>query len=317
MSLTSRSSSRLALVLAVLAVQLVAFVAADAVGRPTLYALFMVLSAAALGYGARSGLAGAAAGALGSLLLVALTFPLLLFAANQNPNLVLEKLADPAVHRMLYLSIYGPLLAAAFALLTGVPLAFLLSRGFPGAALVQSLVDLPLVVPHSVAGIVVLFGFGPRGAFPQLSVLGTMTGAVLAMVFVSAPFAVNSAREAFESLDRRMEYAARSHGAGPLSAFTRVSLPLAGRGILTGGILAWARAVSEFGAVAVVAYTIEFFYPFAGERVSSAHAPVYIFKTYLTRSLAESGAVAFILLGVSVIIFLALRGVAQERGRVL
>ena len=317
MSHSSRSYSRSALLLTVITVQLVAFAVAYAIHRPTLYALFMVLSAAALAYGAQAGVAGTAAAALSSVLLVALTFPLVLFAANQRPELVLEKLADPAVHRMLYLSIYAPLLAALFALLTGVPLAFLLSRGFPGAALVQSLVDLPLVVPHSVAGIVILFGFGPRGAFPRLSVLGTMTGAVLAMAFVSAPFAVNGAREAFESLDRRVEYAARVHGAGPLSTFRRVSLPLAGRGILTGGVLAWARAVSEFGAVAVVAYTVTFFSPLAGEQVRSAHAPVFIFKTYLTGSLEESGAVAFILLGVSIAIFLTIRGVAQDGGQVV
>ena len=312
-----RTYSRSALLLAVVTVQLVAFAAAYLVGQPTLYALFMVGSAAALGYGARSGVAGAAAAALGSVLLVALTFPLMLFAANQNPDLVVEKLGDPEVHRMLYLSIYAPLLAALFALVTGVPLAFLLSRGFPGSELVQSLVDLPLVVPHSVAGLVILFGFGPRGAFPQLSVLGTLVGAVLGMAFVSAPFAVNSSREAFESLDRRVEYAARVHGAGPLSTFARISLPLSARGILTGGVLAWARAVSEFGAVAVVAYTVKFFYPPAGEQVRAAHAPVYIFRTYLTGSLEESGAVAFILLCVSIVIFLTIRGIAQDGGRVL
>jgi molybdate/tungstate transport system permease protein len=317
MSRAPGGGGRLALVLAVLTVHGVAFALAFAADATTAYALFMVGSAAALAYGSEAGPAGTAAAALGSVLLVALTFPLVLFAANQNPALVVEKLADPAVHRMLLLSVYAPLLAALFALLTGVPLAYLLSRGFPGTALVQSLVDLPLVVPHSVAGIIVLFGFGPRGAFPQLSVLGTMTGAVLAMTFVSAPFAVNSAREAFESLDRRTEYAARVHGAGPLSTFARVSLPLAGRGILTGGVLAWARAVSEFGAVAVVAYTIEFVSPLTGETVISSHAPVFIFKSYLTSPLAESGAVAFILLGVSIVVFLTIRGVAQDGGRLL
>jgi molybdate/tungstate transport system permease protein len=148
-------------------------------------------------------------------------------------------------------------------------------------------------------------------------VLGTLVGAVLGMAFVSAPFAVNSSREAFESLDRRVEYAARVHGAGPLSTFARISLPLSARGILTGGVLAWARAVSEFGAVAVVAYTVKFFYPPAGEQVRAAHAPVYIFRTYLTGSLEESGAVAFILLCVSIVIFLTIRGIAQDGGRVL
>ena len=195
--------------------------------------------------------------------------------------------------------------------------AYLLAKGFPGSAVVQSFVDLPLVVPHSVAGIVILFGFGRGGAFPRLSILGTMVGAVLALAFVSAPFAVNSARQAFESLDPRVEHAARIHGSSPLGTFLRVSLPLSARGILSGGVLAWARAVSEFGAVAVVAYTVRFFYPPAGEAVQSAHAPVFIYQTYLTGSLAESGAVSFLLLVVSIAIFLVIRGVAQDGGRVL
>ncbi|MFB6094085.1 MAG: ABC transporter permease [Halanaeroarchaeum sp.] len=309
--------ARATVVIAVLTVQVVAFAAATAAGRPTAYAVFIVLSAVALAYGGRGGVAGMAAAAAGSVLLIALTFPLMLFAARQDPAMVLEKLRSPEVHRMLYLSVYAPLLAALVALITGVPLARLLARGFPGSAVVQSLVDLPLVVPHSVAGLIVLFGFGEGGALPGLSVMGTILGAVLAMTFVSAPFAVNSAREAFESIDDRVEYASRIHGAGPLSTFGRVTLPLAARGILTGGVLAWARAVSEFGAVAIVAYTIEFYYPPAGEAVRSAHAPVFIYRTYLTGSLTESGAVAFILLAVSVVVFLVIRGVAQDGGRVL
>jgi molybdate/tungstate transport system permease protein len=314
---TGEPLGRLGVVFAVLSVQAVAFAVAVAVGAPTAYALFMVLSAAALAVGSDAGLPGVAAGALGTVLLVALAFPLVLFVVRQNPSLVVEQLRDPAVHRMLYLSIYAPLLAALFALLTGVPLAYLLSKGFPGSAVVQSFVDLPLVVPHSVAGIVILFGFGEGGAFPRLSVLGTMVGTVLALTFVSAPFAVNGAREAFESLDPRHEHAARIHGSTPLGAFFRVSLPLSARGILTGGVLAWARAVSEFGAVAVVAYTVRFFYPPAGEVVQSSHAPVFIFQSYLTGSLAESGAVSVLLLIVSVAIFLVIRGIAQDRGRVV
>jgi molybdate/tungstate transport system permease protein len=308
---------RVAVVLAVLTVQVIALGAAVAAARPTAYALFMLASAAVLAYAGDGGLTGVAAATLGSVLLVARAFPLALFATRQDPTLVAAKLTDPAVHRMIYLSIYAPLLATLFALVTGVPLAYLLAEGFPGSTVVQSVVDLPLVVPHSVAGIVVLFGFGAGGAFPQLSVLGTVAGAVLALTFVSAPFTVDGAREAFESLDPAVVHAARAHGASPISAFLRVSLPLSARGILTGAILTWARAVSEFGAVAIVAYTIRFFYPPAGEVVRSAHAPVFIYQSYLSGSLAESGAISFILLGVSVAIFLAIRTAAQERGRML
>ena len=298
--------------LAVIAVQVVAFAAAYSLGRPTLYAGFVVLSAAALGFASRRGLFGVAMATLGSVLLVALGIPLLIFAARQSPSLVVEKAFDPGVHRVLYLGIYAPLLAAGASLAFGVPLAYHLSRGFTGQELVESLVDLPLVVPHSVAGIIILFGFGQGGAFPGLSVLGTLPGMVLALTFVSAPYAVNAAREAFESVDDRLEYAARVHGASPWQAFQRVTGPLAVRGMITGGVLAWARAVSEFGAVAVVAYSVEFFYPPAGEQVIAQHAPVFVYNTYLQGGLDESGAVAALLLGVSAIIFLLVRWLTAD-----
>jgi molybdate/tungstate transport system permease protein len=298
--------------LAVVAVQLVAFVAAYALGRPTLYAVFAILSAAALGFASRRGLFGVAMATLGSVLLVAFGLPLALFAVRQSPSLVVAKALDPGVQRVLYLGVYAPLLAAVASLVFGVPLAYHLSRGFPGQQLIESLVDLPLVVPHSVAGIVILFGFGQGGAFPGLAVLGTLPGMVLALTFVSAPYAVNAAREAFESVDDRLEYAARIHGASPWQAFRRVTVPLAVRGMVTGGVLAWARAVSEFGAVAVVAYSVEFFYPPAGERVVAQHAPVFVYNTYLQGGLDESGAVAALLLAVSAAIFLLVRWLTTD-----
>ena len=253
-----------------------------------------------------------AAATLGTVLLVALGLPLFLFVARQQPGIVVAKLFDPGVHRMLYLGVYGPLLAAMASLLLGVPLAYLLSKGFPGQPFVESLVDLPLVVPHSVAGIIILFGFGRGGAFPNVSVLGEMAGMVLAMAFVSAPYAMNATREAFESIDDRLSYASRIHGASEWDTFRRIVGPLAVRGMVTGGVLAWARAVSEFGAVAVVAYSVEFFYPVAGETVTAQHAPVFVYNTYLQGGLDESGAVAFILLSVSALIFLVVRYLTDD-----
>lgn len=306
-------------VAAVVVVHAVAVGLAVALDRPTWYVGFVLLSAAALAALRDGRLEGVVAATLASVLLVAVGFPLVLFAARQllnNGGLLLGTLADPAVHGMLYLSVYAPLLAATFALAFGTPLAYLLSRGFPGQALVESLVDLPLVVPHSVAGIVVLFGFGRGGAFPELSVLGTLAGMVLAMAFVSAPFAVNGVREGFEAVDARLEYASRAHGASRVGTFVRVTLPLAKRGVLTGGVLAWARAVSEFGAVAVVAYSVEFFLPGVGP-VRNQHAPVFIYNTYVSGSLEESGAVAAVLLGLSALIFLLVRYVAYDEGGIL
>ncbi len=299
-------------VIAVFMVQIIVFAATYAAGRTTLYLLFAVVSAAVLGYASNEGWFAIAAAALGTILLIAVGFPLMMFVAGQNPALIWEKLLSTAVHQMLYLSIYAPLLAALFTLVFGVPLAYLLTRGFPGQEIIESLVDLPLVVPHSVAGLLILFSFGGGDAFPQLTILGTITGLVLAMVFVSAPFAVNIAREGFESIDESIEYAARIHGANRWETFRRVTLPLSARSVLTGGVLAWARSVSEFGAVAVIAYNVSFFYPFAGEEVISQHAPVFIYETYLSGSLAESSAVGFILLALSIGIFLLVRWLAYD-----
>ncbi|WP_423750577.1 ABC transporter permease [Salinirarus marinus] len=296
-----------ALAVAFVAMQILAFVAAYTTGRPTWYAFFMVGSTAVTAYVLQGDTFVVAAATLGSVLMIALALPLFLFVARQSPSLIVEKTLDSDVHRMIYLGVYGPLLAALVSLVFGVPLAHLLSEGFVGQPLVESLVDLPLVVPHSVAGILILFGFGKGGAFPNVSILGTMVGMVLAMAFVSAPYAVNAAREAFEAIDDRLEYASRIHGANRWETFRRVTGPLAVRGIVTGGVLAWARAVSEFGAVAVVAYSVSFFYLPAGEKVTAQHAPVFVYNTYLQGGLAESGAVAFLLLAVSGIIFLIIR----------
>lgn len=330
-------------VLAVLTVQVIAFGIAFAIGQLPLYVLFALASAAIFGYVSGRGWFGPATATLGTVLLIALGLPLAVFVARQNPTLVIEKALDPAVQQMLYLSLYAPLLAAIVTVVFGVPLAYLLSRGFPGQELIASLVDLPLVIPHSVAGLLILFGFGgfgitlpaieifgfvllDGGVYFELTVLNTMTGLVLAMVFVSAPFAVNVTREGFEAIDTRIEYASRIHGASPFETFRRVSLPLAARSVLTGGVLAWARSVSEFGAVAIVAYNVEFFYPgvidsevisqFFGEgtipTVTSQHAPVFIFNTYITGSLAASSAVGFLLLVLSVVIFLLVRWLAYD-----
>ena len=314
-------------ILAVVSVQLVAFVTALAVGYPGAYAGFAVVSAAGLAVARNRGTFGVLAATLGTVLLVALGLPLLMMVARQNPATVAEMAADPGVQQALYLSVYAPLLAAIASVALGVPLALVLARGFPGQALVESLVDLPLVVPHSVAGLAILFGFGKGGAFGgvqftipiidftfKFTVLQTMLGMVLAMTFVSAPFAVNAAREAFESVPTRVEWAARTLGANRFETFRRVTAPLAWRGVLTGGVLAWARAVSEFGAVAIVAYSVDFFYLPEGETASAQHAPVFIYNTYLSSGLEQSGAVAVLLLALSALIFLLVRTVAYDDG---
>lgn len=297
------------------AVHVIMFVLCQWLGHPTVYALFIPVSAASATCLARWDVFSVIAATIGAIVVMLLAIPVILFIARQDPSLVWAKAMEPAVRQSLYLGVYAPLLAALVSVMLGVPLAYSLVRGFYGSALVQSVVDLPLVVPHSVAGLMVLFAYGQGGAFAGLSVLGTLAGAVLAMVFVSAPYAINAARQAFEAVPARLEYAARVHGAKPWQTFRRVTLPLARRGILVGGLLAWARSVSEFGAVAIVAYSMSFFYPFAGHTVRAQHAPVFVYNTFLSQGLAEAGAVGLLLLIVSAFIFLLVRGLTGNSRR--
>jgi molybdate/tungstate transport system permease protein len=186
-------------------------------------------------------------------------------------------LVDSRTENAIFTSFYCALLATVFAFVLGVPLAYLFTRyEFRGKKLVDSLIDLPILIPHNAAGIALVAIFSSSsligGFFGQFGVhfIDTIFGVVVAMAFVSAPFMIRSAQEAFSSIDPKMEYVARSLGASRFSAFRDVILPSALKGILTGCILTWARAVSEFGAVIMLAY-----YPMT--------APVYLDYIYTSQ----------------------------------
>jgi molybdate/tungstate transport system permease protein len=245
-----------------------------------------------------------------------IVLPVIRLVTTSTPATLGAALADADIRDALLLSVTDATITAVLATLLGVPLAYLLARRrFPGRALLQAVVDLPLAVPHTVAGIALLFVYGrtgwigaPAGA-AGITFYGTQAGIVVAMLFVSAPFAVNSARVAFEALDPNVERAARSLGATPAQTFWQVSVPLAWRGVLTGTVLVYARSISEFGAVVILAY-----YP--------ATAPVAIYNRFLSAGLTESASAAVLLLIVALATFLVLRTLASgwlvagpDRGR--
>jgi molybdate/tungstate transport system permease protein len=252
----------------------------------------------------------------GGLLLGFIVLPVIRLVTTSTPAGLATALGDADIRDALLLSVVDATITAVLATGLGVPLAYLLARRrFPGRALVQAVVDLPLAVPHTVAGIALLFVFGRTGwigapaSAAGIAFYGTQAGIVVAMLFVSAPFAVNSARVAFEALDPNVERAARSLGATPAQTFRRVSVPLAWRGVLTGTVLVYARSISEFGAVVILAY-----YP--------ATAPVAIYNRFLSAGLTESASAAVLLLIVALATFLVLRTLASgwlvagpERGR--
>ncbi|HEY4132562.1 MAG TPA: ABC transporter permease, partial [Gemmatimonadaceae bacterium] len=151
--------------------------------------------------------------------------------------------------------------ATLLGVIGGTPLAYLLARRrFRGRAVVSALVDLPLVIPHPVAGIALLLVLGRASAVGSvlyavgLRVAGSATGIVCAMLFVSAPLYVSAAREAFARVDPRFESVARTLGDDAWRAFRRVTLPLSARGLTAAAVVMWARAVSEFGAIVILTY---------------------------------------------------------------
>jgi molybdate transport system permease protein len=146
----------------------------------------------------------------------------------------------------------------------GLPLALVLARGHVrGAALIETIIDLPIVLPPSVAGLALLLLLGRRGVLGgPLAALGielpfTTAAVVIAQAFVSAPLFIRSARSGLAAVDREMEDAARVDGASERQVVTRIMLPLAAGSLASGLVMAWARSLGEFGATIMFAGNIE------------------------------------------------------------
>jgi molybdate transport system permease protein len=170
----------------------------------------------------------------------------------------------PTAISALRLSLLTSSLSTLLAMAAGIPLAYLLARWkFNGKTAIELLVDLPLVLPPSVAGLALLIAFGRQGVFGQwLTPLGislpfTTLAVIMAQTFVAAPLFVRSAKIGFVEIDPQLEEAAIAEGAGELQLFRYVMLPLAWRSMLAGIILTWTRALGEFGATIMFAGNLE------------------------------------------------------------
>jgi molybdate transport system permease protein len=211
------------------------------------------------------------------------------------PSLV----TSPEARTALRLSLECSFGALGLALITGVPLAWLLARReFPGKGLVRALVTVPLVLPPVVGGVALLFAFGRRGILP-LHIAFTTWAAIAAEAFVAMPFLVLAVEGALTSLDERYEDVAGTLGAGPLSTFRRVTLPLVGPGLAAGAALAWARALGEFGATIT----------FAGNLPGSTQTlPLYVYLQLQSGHPDAAVAASVLMLAVSILVLVALRG---------
>jgi molybdate/tungstate transport system permease protein len=240
---------------------------------------------------------------LGLVIFLFIVVPLvkMLLSSVEEPEIFWQTLLDREVAAAIWLTLYTALIATIVGFVFGVPLAYFLARHeFFGKKLVEGLIDVPIVIPHTAAGIALLFVFGRSFAVGRIfdnigiSFVDSTAGIIIAMLFVSVPFLIDSAKEGFRKVDVRLERVARTLGASPWQVFTRISFPLAWQSIVAGKIMMWARGISEFGAVIILAY-----HPMI--------APVLVFERFEAFGLDYARPVAVILIIVSVLVFVVLR----------
>lgn len=236
---------------------------------------------------------------------VFLLLPLLALVVRAPWRALPRLLADAQALQALRLSVVTATAATALALLLGVPLAWVLARStFPGRSVLRALVTLPLVLPPVVGGVALLYALGRRGlvgrqleALTGITVPFTTAGVVVAETFVAMPFLVVTVEAALRSADARLEEAAATLGARPLTVFRRVTLPLVAPSLLAGAVLCWARALGEFGATIT----------FAGNLPGVTQTmPLAVYQA-LERDPDAAVALSLVLLAVSVAVLALLR----------
>lgn len=208
------------------------------------------------------------------------------------------------------LSLFTSSVAMVLVVALGTPLAYVLARSTSRAArVIDAIIDLPILLPPAVAGIALLTAFGRAGSVGgwldnhNVQIGFTSTAVILAQIFVSAPFFVRSARAGFLRIDRNLEEAAADLGAPPWSVFRRITLPLARNSLVAGAVLAWARALGEFGATIM----------FAGNRRSITQTmPLAIYERFGSGDLPAAIVMSVVLLGISMVFLLTVRLVGER-----
>lgn len=245
----------------------------------------------------------------GGLLAAFMAAPLIGLIAGTSPAEFVAGLRHPLVWPALRLSLLTTCVSLGGSVALGTPLAWCLAHAERRSArALELLVELPIVIPPAVAGLALLLAFGRRGVFahwlypPGWSITFTTAAVVLAQVFVSAPFYVQAALSAFRRLDANVIIVARSFGAGPWRVFFRIALPLAAPGLIAGALLAWARALGEFGATLMFAGNLE-------GRTQTLPLAIY---TAFEADLRAAQALSIVLIGVALALFIGMRGLLRS-----
>lgn len=243
---------------------------------------------------------------LGGFILLFLIAPLAgMFLSVKVPDLF-ATIEDREVSESIFRTLAISALATAVASIFALPLSYILARKkFPLKWLLEAIIDLPVMIPHSAAGIALL-GFISRnsalGSFASsfgLNLVGSNVAIAMAMAFVSLPFLINAAKDGFAAVPLRLEQAAETLGASKFKVFTQIALPLARRSVISGLLLMFGRGMSEFGAVVIVAY-----HPMT--------TPVLIFDRFNSFGLSYARPVAVIFVTITLILFVLLR-IYQKR----
>jgi len=244
-----------------------------------------------------------------ALILLFIVAPLVGMFVSTSPSDLFATAKDAEVQESINLTIWVSLAATFFFALAAIPLSYLLARKeFPLKNIVSGIIDLPIVIPHSAAGIAIL-GFvsrdsvlGQMGSAIGLNFVGHPAGIAIAMAFVSLPFLINAARDGFSGVPVRLEKAALTLGATPARVFFSISLPLAWRSIVSGLIIMFARGMSEFGAVIMVAY-----HPMI--------TPILIYERFGAFGLKYARPVSVLFILISLMVFIALRFLARNKAQ--
>jgi molybdate/tungstate transport system permease protein len=251
-------------------------------------------------------------GVLSASLLLLFILPIYALFTYAPLSSILLNAENEQVRAALWLTFYASGISLLASALLAIPFGYILARRtFLGKAIVESLVALPVVVPHLLVGLGLflllvpgtpLFDFTQRLGIP---IYDSIWGVVLVMTFVSAPYTVLASQLSFQAVDGRVIEAARSLGAGPAQAFAAVTFPIALRGIVAGLVLTWARAVSEIGGLIILAYYVDPGGPYNGPVTTTIS--VYIYDLFGRGDLNDAAAVSSLFLLIAFALFLLVR----------
>jgi molybdate/tungstate transport system permease protein len=243
---------------------------------------------------------------LATVILLFLSVPLVKMIFGSDLTMLLDALKQKDVISSIWLTMKVSFWAMLFVLITGLPLAYIVARyDFFGKSFIEALIDIPIMIPHTAAGIALLMVFG-RGSIAEafgsigITFADSEMGIMIAMMFLSSTFLINGAKEGFKKVDVKLEKVARTLGANPLQVFLKISIPNAKKDIINGALMMWGRGLGEFGAVVILVY-----HPMT--------APVLIYDRFTSYGLSYSAPVAALMIMISIFVFLVIRFINNKK----